>query len=174
VLSHKYRCGPKKEDTLTITIRKAHANDARAISELIVPLTKRYICPTCEASAYELLLGSMSEEKIATYLVSNFDYLVAETKNKEVIGVGGMRDNSHLYHLFVSDQYQGQGLSRQLWDCLKEQAMIKGNRGAFSVNSAVNAEAVYSSFGFKRKAGIRNQHGVIDIPMVLEVAQIDD
>ncbi|MFA0492056.1 GNAT family N-acetyltransferase [Vibrio splendidus] len=40
----------------------------------------------------------------------------------------------------------------------------------FTVNSAVNAESVYSRFGFKRTEGIRNRQGMIDIPMLLDLA----
>ncbi|WP_081305589.1 GNAT family N-acetyltransferase [Vibrio coralliilyticus] len=37
----------------------------------------------------------------------------------------------------------------------------------FTVNSAVNAEHVYLSFGFKRINGVRSRGGMVDIPMEL-------
>ncbi|MEZ9074090.1 GNAT family N-acetyltransferase, partial [Vibrio splendidus] len=92
------------------------------------------------------------------------------TANDEVVGVAGVRDNSHLYHLFVDDNFQGNGLSRQLWEAVKEESIKNGNSGIFTVNSAVNAESVYSRFGFKRTEGIRNRQGMIDIPMLLDLA----
>jgi len=153
---------------MSIKIRKAEISDAKSISELILPLTEKYVCPTCDASVHDVLLSSMSEDNIRKYLSTNYDYIVAVTTKNEVIGVAGVRDNSHLYHLFVDDSFQGNGLSRKLWETIKEEANKKGNSGAFTVNSAVNAENVYLRFGFKRTEGIRNRQGMVDVPMKFE------
>ncbi|MGL6260287.1 GNAT family N-acetyltransferase [Vibrio sp. WXL103] len=153
---------------MSISIRRAEISDAKAVSELILPLTKKYVCPTCEASVNGILLDSMSEENVGQYLSTNYNYVVAVTANDEVVGVAGVRDNSHLYHLFVDENYQGQGLSRKLWEVVQEIAIENGNDGVFTVNSAVNAENVYLRLGFKRIEGIRNRRGMIDIPMLLE------
>ncbi|CAM3032475.1 GNAT family N-acetyltransferase [Vibrio neptunius] len=155
---------------MSITFRNAKICDAKAISELILPLAKKYVCPTCDPSVHDVLLKSMSEEKVEHYLSTNYHYVVAVTANDEVIGVAGIRDNSHLYHLFVNDRFQGHGLSRQLWEVVKENALNNGNKGIFTVNSAINAESVYLRFGFKRTEGIRNRQGMIDIPMMLEAS----
>ena len=153
---------------MNIEIREAQLCDAKLISELIVPLVKKYVCPDCDASMQDVLLGSMSEQCIESYLSSNYCYFVAVSQDNDVIGVAGIRDNSHLYHLFVHDNFQGLGLSRQLWQAAKQQAMQKGNQGRFTVNSALGAETVYLNFGFKRIAGIRRENGMVDIPMLLE------
>ncbi|CAK1763656.1 MULTISPECIES: GNAT family N-acetyltransferase [Vibrio] len=155
---------------MSVNIRSAEISDSKAISELILPLAKKYVCPTCDASAHDILLNSMSEENVGKYLSTNYNYVIAVTANDEVVGVAGVRDNSHLYHLFVDDNFQGNGLSRQLWEAVKEESIKNGNSGIFTVNSAVNAESVYSRFGFKRTEGIRNRQGMIDIPMLLDLA----
>ncbi|MFT6910750.1 MAG: GNAT superfamily N-acetyltransferase [Oleiphilaceae bacterium] len=135
---------------------------------LIVPLTKKYVCPTCDESVHDILLNAMSPENVEMYLSANYFYVVATTSNDEVIGVAGIRDNSHLYHLFVDDSYQGKGLSRWLWEEVKAEALNNGNTGRFTVNSAVNAESIYLRFGFKSTEGVRDREGIVDIPMVLE------
>ncbi|PMO04096.1 GNAT family N-acetyltransferase [Vibrio splendidus] len=155
---------------MSVNIRSAEISDSKAISELILPLAKKYVCPTCDASAHDILLNSMSEENVGKYLSTNYNYVIAVTANDEVVGVAGVRDNSHLYHLFVDDNFQGNGLSRKLWEAVKEESIKNGNSGIFTVNSAVNAESVYSRFGFKRTEGIRNRQGMIDIPMLLDLA----
>ncbi|MDH5929250.1 GNAT family N-acetyltransferase [Vibrio lentus] len=154
---------------MSVNIRSAEISDSKAISELILPLAKKYVCPTCDASVHDILLNSMSEENVGKYLSTNYNYVIAVTANDEVVGVAGVRDNSHLYHLFVDDNVQGNGLSRQLWEAVKEESIRNGNSGIFTVNSAVNAESVYSRFGFKRTEGIRNRQGMIDIPMLLDL-----
>lgn len=155
---------------MSINIRKATKIDAEAISRLLVRLTEKHVCPTCDKSVHEALLNSMSPESVEKYLSENHFYMVAITPGGEIIGVAGIRDNSHLYHLFVSDNYQGKGLSRKLWETVKNVALDNGNNGCFTVNSAVNAEGVYLKFGFKRTAGIRNRAGMVDVPMFLEIA----
>ena len=154
---------------MSVNIRSAEISDSKAISELILPLAKKYVCPTCDASVHDILLNSMSEDNVGKYLSTNYNYVIAVTANDEVVGVAGVRDNTHLYHLFVDDNFQGNGLSRQLWEAVKEESIKNGNSGIFTVNSAVNAESVYSRFGFKRTEGIRNRQGMIDIPMLLDL-----
>lgn len=154
---------------MSINIRKAVIGDAKTISELILPLTKKYVCPTCDSSVHSVLLDSMSEESIETYLSTNYSYVVAVNLNDDVVGVAGIRDYSHLYHLFVDDYNQGKGLSRQLWEAVKDESLTNGNSGHFTVNSAVNAENVYLRFGFKRTEGVRNREGMADIPMALDI-----
>ncbi|MCE9678675.1 GNAT family N-acetyltransferase [Shewanella sp. AS1] len=153
---------------MSINIRKAVISDAKAISVLILRLTKKYVCPTCDLSVHSVLLDSMSEENIKTYLSANYFYAVAVNMNDDIVGVAGIRDYSHLYHLFVDEGSQGKGLSRQLWEVVKDESLKNGNSGHFTVNSAVNAESVYLSFGFNRTEGIRNRDGVVDIPMALD------
>lgn len=51
-------------------------------------------------------------------------------------GVVGVRDNSHLYHLFVAKPFQGCGLGRRLWEHAKAQYLAAGNPGVFTVNRA--------------------------------------
>ncbi|WP_232304749.1 GNAT family N-acetyltransferase [Agarivorans gilvus] len=155
---------------MSIHLRKATSSDAAAISQLILSLTEKYVCPSFAESARHILLTSMSAENVGAYLSGNYFYIVAATADEDIVGVAGIRDYSHLYHLFVDDSYQGQGLSRRLWEAVKAEALTNGNPGRFTVNSAVNAEHVYEHFGFQRIDGIRQQNGIIDVPMVLEIA----
>lgn len=154
---------------MSITIRTAVIADAKAISALIVPLVVKYIAPTWQPAVRSILLDSMSEQKIESYLSANYVYLVAVDPDNAIVAVAGMRDSSHLYHLFVADSYQGQGLARQLWQALLVEALRQGNSGRFTVNSALHAEHIYLRFGFKRTEGVRNRDGMVDIPMLLEL-----
>ncbi|NRF12696.1 GNAT family N-acetyltransferase [Vibrio coralliilyticus] len=140
---------------------------SKSISELITPLTDKYVCPTCEESFRTVLLGSMAPDKIREYQESDYRYHVAEKSDGTIVGVIGMREETHLYHLFVSDDYQGQGLSRKLWETAMSDAKTRVEVTSFTVNSAVNAEHVYLNFGFKRINGVRNRCGMVDIPMKL-------
>ncbi|SMS01102.1 Acetyltransferase (GNAT) family protein [Vibrio mangrovi] len=155
---------------MSIKYRKAAGKDAQAISELIVPLTRKYVCPTFDESMHDTLLQSMSVENIERYLSEGYLYVVATDDMGEIVGVAAIRDASHLYHLFVSERYQGQGLSRKLWEKVRAEVPENRRPTRFTVNSALNAEHVYRSFGFVRtEEGVRNRNGIIDVPMVLNV-----
>ena len=150
-------------------IRKAKHNDIDGISHLITPLVIKYIVPTCSKEGGQLILNSMEPNCISNYFDAGYEYHVAEL-NGELIGVVGMKENAHLYHLFVADSQQGKGLSRMLWELARDACLANGNKGKFTVNSALNAADVYLKFGFVPVSGIREKQGVKDMPMELNVA----
>ena len=148
--------------------RKAEREDIDAISELLTELVKKYIFSSCAGIGGKLILAAMTPDAINTYFEAGYQYNVAEDDGA-VVGVVGIKDNSHLYHLFIADPQQGLGLSRLLWELARDECLAKGNTGIFTVNSALNAQNVYLKFGFKPIDGIRDQFGIKDIPMKLEL-----
>jgi len=149
-------------------ISKATVADAKAISELIIPLVRKYILPTCSGDGVNILLGSMNVQSITGYIESGCNYYKAMEQG-EVVAVVGVRDNAHLYHLFVKEEYQGRGLAIQLWELVKNECLSQGNSGVFTVNSAVNAAQLYRKLGFIDQSEIRERGGIKDIPMLLTI-----
>jgi ribosomal protein S18 acetylase RimI-like enzyme len=149
-----------------LQVRPATAADASRVSALIRSLSEPFfLLPGGDGA--DLFLQSISEPAVHGYIVSqNFSYRVAESKN-QLVGVVAMRDNSHLYHLFVAPAFQGQGKARQLWEFGKAQAMHAGNPGRFTVNSGLGAVPVYERFGFVVSGPTVAKHGVSFRPMVL-------
>ena len=76
-----------------------------------------------------------------------------------------LRDNSHVYHLFVDPRVQGQGIASALWAEMKAHARAHGNPGRFTVNSSPGAMPVYSAFGFTAAGERQEDHGLIYVPM---------
>lgn len=152
-----------------ITLKNATLGDEKNISELITPLMKKYVFPTIEAAAHDIVIESVSEKSIKNYLSENHQYMLAIKGGSKLVGVIGMRDKSHLLHLFVCESIQGSGVSRMLWEAMKEKILAEYDIEQFTVNSAINAKSVYLSFGFFETQGIRNRSGMIDIPMVLNI-----
>jgi len=149
-------------------ISKATVADAKAISELIIPLVRKYILPTCSGDGVNILLGSMNVQSITGYIESGCNYYKAMEQG-EVVAVVGVRDNAHLYHLFVKEEYQGRGLAIELWELVKDECITKGNRGTFTVNSAVSAAGLYRKLGFIDQSDTRERGGIKDIPMLLTI-----
>ena len=155
---------------LGITLRNAILGDEKNISELITPLMEKYVFPTIEASVHDIVIDSVSEKSIKNYISKNHQYMLAIKDGSKLVGVIGMRDKSHLLHLFVCESIQGSGVSHMLWEAMKKEILTEYDIEQFTVNSAINAKSVYLSFGFVETQGIRNRSGMIDIPMVLNIS----
>jgi GNAT superfamily N-acetyltransferase len=151
-----------------VKIRAATLNDATAISALLLELTARYIAHEFSTEAANRLLGSMEEPAIRGYLASGYRYHVAE-ENGELVGVIGVRDNRHLYHLFVAEPFQGKGLARALWQAARAASLEACNPGVFTVNSSRFAVGLYEKLGFVGHGEVVDESGVIHIPMKLEL-----
>lgn len=151
----------------TIQIRRIDLDDISDVAVLLEQLAKKSI--TCEFSpqAQEKFLLSNDATAIRSFIANGFDYWVAEI-NQTIVGFVGVRDKSHLYHLFVAESFQRQGISRRLWQVAKDACCAAGNPGRFTVNSSNNAVGVYEAFGFRRSQPMQDSDGVLYNPMVLE------
>jgi ribosomal protein S18 acetylase RimI-like enzyme len=150
-----------------LLIREARPGDAEEISNLVRELSEKFITQEFTAGGTELLLATMQPEAIRKYIHTGYKYHIAETGEK-IIGVVGIKGNSHLYHLFVAEKYQYQGIARRLWQVAMESCLSNGNSGEFSVNSSNYARGVYEKLGFVAQSGPEEKNGVIYIPMKLE------
>jgi GNAT superfamily N-acetyltransferase len=144
----------------------ARKEDSSVISELLISLTKKFIATEFTKAGVDNIIHSMQPDAISNYFDQGYRYHLGEINNR-VIGVVGTRDNNHLYHLFVKESEQGKGYSRELWEVAKAECLAQGNAGSFTVNSSLNAQEVYKSWGFVAIGGIRESGGVKDIPMKL-------
>lgn len=149
-----------------MNVETASVADAEEISALIVGLSEPfYLSPTHEGA--EPFLASIGTEAQRAYLAAgNFSYRVARV-GARIVGVVALRNNAHLFHLFVAQAFQGRGLARQLWQLVASDARRAGNPGEFTVNSSLDAVPVYEKFGFAREGEVQRVHGVAFQPMRL-------
>lgn len=146
-----------------MNISIATVDDAPAISRLIGSVARFFTLQPDGAGA-EDFLKTISPESVAGYLADpRFAYFKA-VENGTLAGVVAVRDGSHLYHLFVDESFQRQGLSRQLWDHARA-ALQEANPGYFIVNSTPYAQAVYERFGFVANGPRVETHGIAFVPM---------
>ncbi|MEJ8850636.1 GNAT family N-acetyltransferase [Variovorax rhizosphaerae] len=153
---------------MTIQISRASTDDAEAISQLIQKLVHHFTVDP-EGRGAEVFLKSAEVDAIRGYIAApNFCYFVARDED-HLAGFVGVRDNAHLYHLFVDPLHQGRGLGRQLWDQAKAWAITEGNGSGFTVNSSPNAIPVYERFGFQATGERTEMNGIAFVPMRLEL-----
>lgn len=148
-----------------MNIRLASIDDAEAISALIYTLAEKYVVPEFPMHAANALLVSMLPEGIRKHMRSGCRYHVAES-NGRVIGTICMKDNKHLYHLFVTEAHQRKGIARDLWLTALAACRATGYTGGFTVNSSRQSLGVYEKLGFIAQPVSRTRDGVISIPMV--------
>lgn len=82
----------------------------------------------------ELFLARDSEQSIREFVANGFRYHVAEL-NGRIVGFVGVRDNKHLYHLFVANEYQRQGLGRRLWSTARTACLAGGRPRSFPIGA---------------------------------------
>jgi len=151
-----------------LEIRAATSRDAESISKLVCQLSATFIVNEFTSEGREILLNSMTPAAIEKYIQSGFRYHVAKLEN-QIVGVVGVKDNNHLYHLFVAEAFHRQGIARKLLQVAIDDCLVKGNPGEFTVSSSEYAQIVYEALGFVTQSEPQHKSGVIIIPMKLTI-----
>jgi len=155
--------------------------DIRPLVNTDIPALVPVIAALLRELALEFIVHESSPEGAATFLAENDQmgvrgflalghvYHVA-LDGDQLAGFIAIRDNSHLFHLFVSKRWQRQGLARTLWNVARAAAIARGGDGNFTVNSSNHAVAAYESFGFVRVGPTQCVKGLYFNPMRLSWA----
>ena len=150
----------------TITIRALEHGDIPAVAALLHHLARNSITTEFSSAAADKFFRANDVGALAAFVASGFKYHVAESGGL-IVGFVGVKENAHLYHLFVAEAQQRKGLARRLWGVAKGVCYAAGNAGRFTVNSSNNAIPIYESFGFSRTAPTQTSEGVLYNPMAL-------
>ena len=124
-----------------MNIRQADIKDAEAISAVMYPLAEKYIAHELSSQGRSVLLASMTAEAIQRYFGQGYHYHVAQVRG-QAIGVVGVRENRHLYHLFVAESHERNGIARALWKTALQACRLTGNTGEFTANASRTAQGL--------------------------------
>lgn len=151
-------------------IRRATVPDAPRLHSLIMSLTPMFmLSPTGEGG--EEFFASVSVGAMQDYIgAQHFCFWLAED-GPRLLGMVALRDNRHLFNLFIAAGGQRQGLGSRLWQIARDHALAHGNPGEFTVNASANAVGVYERFGFVASGPRVEQHGLAFVPMQLSMAR---
>ncbi len=154
--------------TETFTVRAATETDAQSVAELVQSVG-HYFLANPRGQGAEGFLASISVTAISGYINNpSFIYIMGFVST-ELAGVAALKEEKHIYHLFVRPAFQRRGVASQLWLFLKAKAMQAGNPDTFTVNSSLYAVPVYSRFGFLPTSEPQEKNGVQFQPMQLTV-----
>lgn len=143
-------------------IRSAIHSDAQGIQTLVKSLSHFYLDGKNKALPRWLESNFDLTEMLTRIDSPQFENYICEADGK-IVAYLSIKEGTHLYHLFVDEQYQGQGLSRTLWEHGKK--LAKSN--AFTLRSSLFAVPVYKTFGFVEDGCVLKKDGVSFQPMVL-------
>ena len=151
----------------SLEIRLAHPDDAAAIAALVCALASYALAdPSRPEDAADFFAGITETSFDALLRDPRFRFHVA-VDHDELVAIVAMRDDTHLYHLFVAEDRHGQGLGKRLWHVAKDDTMARGHDGPFTVNASLWAVPVYERFGFVPTDTVQTANGVAFVPMIL-------
>ena len=147
-----------------LLVQAARLDDAEAISVLLLSLANRCtLYPDMRGA--ERFLASFTPEAVRTVIAAPAYRYLAGWIDGSLAGVIALRDNAHLFHLFVAERFQGHRIASALWADIKAMALADGNPGRFTVNSSVAAVPVYRAFGFRTSGEHMAADGIVYVPM---------
>ncbi len=149
-------------------IRPILDKDIPVVARLLRVLSEEFIVHESATDAASNFVRENNESGIINFIDAGIVYRVAEIDGR-VVGFIAMRENRHLFHMFVDKAYHRRGIARQLWDVARSAAIEAGNPGVFTVNSSNYALPVYESLGFVRTAPTQNTNGLLYNPMRLDL-----
>ncbi|MBB4634198.1 GNAT family N-acetyltransferase [Longimicrobium terrae] len=151
-----------------IIIRPAAQLDAPAISALIIALSRYFLADPDRPGDAAVFLETITPAGVANTLADGrFRYHVADADGV-LVGVVGVRDGRHLYHLFVAEPFHGRGIAARLWAHARRVALQDGDHpGEFTVNSSLHAVPVYERLGFAPDGERTVKDGIAYLPMRL-------
>ena len=149
-----------------IRMRLARVEDASAISRLARRVVRRWIVPDQPAVAVALLEESLGAKVIRQKIEAGQRFHLAFVSDA-LAGVAAVRNDSHVFQLFVGTRHQGKGIARKLWDRLRRDCIRRAGTRTFTLNAAPGAVPVYRHMGFVIDHDPGRERGkVISAPMI--------
>lgn len=150
-------------------IRPLQDPDIPAVAALMRSLSEEFIVHECSAEAAARFIVENNEAGIRGFVNAGMAYHVAENECR-IVGFIALRDNKHVFHMFVDKAHHRQGIAAALWQCARAAALEAGNPGEFTVNASNHAMPVYAKMGFVPTAEMQCKNGIYYNPMQLRGA----
>lgn len=155
--------------TKHLHMRLARPEDARIIGVLARRVVRRWVLPEQPAGAAEPLLAGMSAAAIRHKILDGQRFHLAFIEDV-LAGVAAIREDSHVFQLFVSTRYQGQGIGRKLWQRMLRDSVRRAGTKYFTLNASMVAVPVYLRLGFEPNAAAKvPDRKLVTVPMIYRV-----
>jgi len=138
-----------------MNIRVAIKHDVSDICSLVSSLSHFYL-ENDEKKLPNWFAKTLTPDAFLSRVQSNeYQNFIYEVHG-EIVGYLALKGNNHLYHLFVSESYQCNGISRCLWNY----ALTKCVAEVYTVRSSLFAVPIYKNFGFEVIGEVDERDGI--------------
>jgi GNAT superfamily N-acetyltransferase len=146
--------------------RRSVAADAPAISTILDDSARRLLAPGRKLADAGQFLATITPEATRERLEDSDYHFDVATDAGVVVGFIGMRQGTHLYHLFVARSHRRLGIAKRLFALVLERLEAAAD-GPFemTVNASRDAAPFYEARGFSATAEWIEQDGVTFLPM---------
>lgn len=141
--------------------------DVPAAAALMRALSLEFFLHESSSEAAAFFTAENDEAGLRRFMAAGTVYDAAEIDGT-LAGFIALRDNRHVFHMFVDKAQHGKGVARALWQHARQQALARGNCGVFTVNASNYAIAVYERMGFVRTGPTQCKNGIYFNPMQLD------
>lgn len=141
--------------------------DVPAAAALMRALSLEFFLHEVSPEAATFFTSENDEAGLRGFMAAGTAYYAAIIDDA-LVGFIAVRENKHLFHMFVSKDHHGKGVARALWRHARQQALARGNPGQFTVNASNYAVPVYERMGFVRTAPTQCKNGIYFNPMQLD------
>ena len=143
---------------------KLKISDLPFTSLLIERAFDHSVAPTLSEEGVATFKRSFTHESIQNRLNSGNIFIVCRS-NSSIVGVGEIRDKSHLNLLFVEPRLQKRGVGRKIFNELLRTVKER----EVTVNSSLNSTEAYKQFGFIENGLANEVRGIKYQPMIYKI-----
>ena len=138
-----------------------------AVAALMRAAAEEFIVHQSAPEAAAAFLRENDATAIRGFVDSGTAYYVTEVDGV-LAGFIALRENKHVFHVFVDKRYHRRGLARAMFETVRRSAIAAGNPGLFTVNASNYAVPLYEKLGFVRTDGTLCRNGLEFNPMQLD------
>jgi N-acetylglutamate synthase-like GNAT family acetyltransferase len=135
---------PTHNMTTDVEIRRATAEDAEAVHEIVLRALRETNAPDYPASVIDRLVLTLPEA-VASKLEEWRAYVAVV--DGRIVGTGSLNDKT-VRAVFVHPDYQDRGIGTKLMDAVENAANAQ-SLNTLSVQSSITAQSFYAKRGFK-------------------------
>jgi len=130
---------------MDVLIRKAHNDDAKAISQVIVAAVRESNSQDYPASVIESVVANFSPERVIDLLEQRLVFVAL--LDSEIVGTGAL-DGHAVRSLFIAPQQQRKGIGQALMGEIEKAALKRGIE-TLLVPSSLTTESLYARLGYR-------------------------
>jgi len=150
-------------------IRIAKETDAAAISLLVLKTAKAHIRGEFSDDGWELFQRLFNEDCQRELLRNKQYYFLVVEQHKQIIGMLALKDISHIFQLFISTDWQRQGVGLMLWNhylqAIKTNKLSKQHFDRITLNASDFGKGFYLKLGFEIAGRRQMKKGVYINPL---------